>query len=62
MENTEELSVGKYIIIYKIDKNKIIILRIFNQRENYLNSNKFILKEESIKYKIIHKQNLKIAY
>ncbi len=43
---------GKYIIIYKIIKNDIIILRIFNQKENYLNSKKFILKEKSQKYSI----------
>ena len=41
---------GKYIIIYKIVKDEIIILRIFNQKENYLNQRNFILKEESIKY------------
>ena len=34
---------GKYIIIYKIVKDEIIILRIFNQR-------KFILKDDSIKH------------
>ena len=44
---------GKYIIIYKIVKDEIIILRIFNQKENYLNQRNFILKEESIKYLII---------
>ena len=43
---------GKYIIIYKILEDKIIILRIFNQKENYLNQRNFILKEESIKYLI----------
>ena len=43
---------GKYIIIYKIVKDEIIILRIFNQKENYLNQRNFILKEESIKYLI----------
>lgn len=43
---------GKYIIIYKIVKDEIIVLRIFNQRENYLNQRSFILKEESIKYLI----------
>jgi len=43
---------GKYLIIYKIVKDKIIILRIFNQKQNYLNQRKFILKEESIKYLI----------
>ena len=41
---------GRYIIIYKIVKNEIIILRIFNQKENYLNQRNFILKEDSIKY------------
>ena len=38
---------GKYSIIYKIVKNEIIILRIFNQKENYLNQRKFILREKS---------------
>ena len=41
---------GKYIIIYKIVKDEIIILRIFNQKENYLNQRNFILKEESLEY------------
>lgn len=41
---------GKYVIIYKIEKNEIIILRIFNQKENYLNQKKFILREEPQKY------------
>ena len=41
---------GKYSIIYKIVKDEIIILRIFNQRENYLNFKSFILKEEFQKY------------
>ena len=41
---------GKYSIIYKIVKNEIIILRIFNQRENYLNQRKFILREKSLNY------------
>ena len=41
---------GKYIIIYKIIKKEIIILRIFNQRENYLNQKGFILREKSQKY------------
>ena len=44
---------GKYIIIYKIVENKIIILRVFNQKENYLNLNKFILREKSIKCYIV---------
>lgn len=39
-----------YSIIYKIEKDKIIILRIFNQKENYLNQRKFILREKSLKY------------
>ena len=43
---------GKYIIIYKIVKDEIIILRIFNQKENYLNQKGFILKEESESYTI----------
>ena len=41
---------GKYSIIYKIIENEIIILRIFNQKENYLNQRKFILKEKTQKY------------
>ena len=41
---------GKYSIIYKIVKEEIIILRIFNQKENYLNQRKFILREKSPKY------------
>ena len=43
---------GKYAIIYKIEKDQIIIIRIFNQKQNYLNSNKFILREKSTKYVI----------
>lgn len=43
---------GKYIVIYKIVEDEIIILRIFNQKQKYLNQRKFILKEESIKYLI----------
>ena len=41
---------GKYAIIYKIEKDQIIIIRIFNQKQNYLNSKKFILKEKSTQY------------
>ena len=44
---------GRYSIIYKIEENTIIILRIFNQKQNYLNSTNFVLKEESSQYKII---------
>ena len=43
---------GKYIIIYKIVKDEIIILRIFNQKENYLNQKGFIVKEESEIYMV----------
>jgi len=46
---------GKHIIIYRIIKNKITILRIFNQKENYLNQKNFILREKSQKYFIIRK-------
>ena len=41
---------GKYSIIYKINDNQIIILRIFNQKQNYLNSKTFILREKSPRY------------
>jgi len=41
---------AKYVVIYKIVKDEIIILRIFNQKENYLNQRNFILKEKSQKY------------
>lgn len=44
---------GKYIIIYKIINNQIIILRIFSQKQNYLNSKNFILREKSNVYKIM---------
>lgn len=47
---------GKYIIIYKIIKNEIIILRIFNQKENYLNQRNFILKEDTTQYLIKNKR------
>ena len=40
------------MLIYKIIENEIIILRIFNQKENYLNQRNLILKEESEKYLI----------
>jgi len=43
---------GKYSIIYKIVDDEIIILRIFNPKENYLNLRKFILRENSLKYKL----------
>ncbi len=43
---------GKYIIIYQIIKNQIIILRIFSQKQNYLNSRNFILRENIQIYKI----------
>ena len=41
---------GKYIIIYKILNNQITILRVFSEKQNYLNLNDFILKEKSTKY------------
>lgn len=41
---------GKYSIIYKIIKDEIMILRIFYQKEDYLNDQSFILKEESEEY------------
>ena len=44
---------GKYSVIYKIIKDEIIILRIFNQKENYLNQRKFILREKIQKYVVI---------
>ena len=46
---------GKYSVIYKIVKDEIIILRIFNQKENYLNQKKFILRESSQKYIVNNK-------
>ena len=52
---------GKYIIIYKIINYKITVLRVFNQKENYLNLNKFILREKSQKYFII-KSNVKSIF
>ena len=48
---------GKYIIIYKILKDEIIILRIFNQKENYLNQKSFILKENSERYNLKIRRN-----
>ena len=36
----------KYAIIYKIEENKIYILRIYHHKQNYLNSQNFILKEK----------------
>ena len=41
---------GKFIIIYKIDQDKVIILRIFSHRQDYLNPENFILKEQSTTY------------
>lgn len=43
---------GKFIIIYKIDQDKVIILRIFSHKQDYLNSKKFILKEIQSFYKL----------
>ena len=44
---------GNYVVIYKIVEDEIIVLRIFNQKENYLNSKSFILREKSKKYLMI---------
>ena len=51
---------GKYIVIYKIINNEIIVLRVFNQKENYLNLNKFILREKSQKYYLIKYKERKV--
>ena len=47
---------GKYITIYQIQDDKSNILRIFNQKENYLNQRNFILREKSQQYLIIKKK------
>lgn len=41
-----------YAIIYQIVENQITILRIFSNKQNYLNQNNFILKEESQSYTV----------
>lgn len=41
---------GKYIIIYQITKNRISVLRVFSEKQNYLNSKTFILREKFLKY------------
>jgi len=51
---------GKHIIIYRIIKNEITVLRVFNQKEDYLNLNKFILREKSQKYYLSKYKNLKV--
>ena len=48
---------GKYNIIYKIENDTIIIIRIFNHKQNYLNSKNFILRENSTIYKRLNKNN-----
>ena len=53
---------GKYSIIYKIKNKEIIILRIFNQKENYLNQSRFIIKEELQKYFIKRRNNKMIKF
>lgn len=45
---------GNYSIIYQIKKDQITILRIYNQKENYLNQENFILREKSNKYIIVN--------
>ena len=52
---------GKYSIIYKIIKDKIIILRIFNQKEDYLNDKSFILKEESENYMLNRRRKINMT-
>ena len=54
-KNTEHRRIvsENYIIIYKIEKNEIIILRIFSHKQDYLNPKSFILREESNIYKTI---------
>jgi plasmid stabilization system protein ParE len=44
---------GNFSIIYQIKEDEITILRIFNQKENYLNQENFILREKSNKYLVI---------
>ena len=51
---------GKYSIIYKILGNEITILRIFNQKENYINQRNFILREKSQPYLIIKNKTISI--
>ncbi len=46
---------GKYIVIYKIHKNKVIVMSIFSAKQKYLNSNKFILREKSLIYKLLNR-------
>lgn len=43
---------GKFIIIYKIDQDKVIILRIFSHKQDYLNPESFILRENPSFYNI----------
>lgn len=49
---------GRYSIIYKIINDEIIILRIFNHKENYLSQKSFILKEDTPKYLIKNKEKV----
>ena len=44
---------GNFSIIYQIKEDEITILRIFNQKENYLNQGNFILREKSNQYLVI---------
>ena len=52
---------GKYIIIYKIAKDEIIILRIFNQKEDYLNEENYMLKEESENYVLNRRRKINMT-
>ena len=53
-KNTEYRRIvsGKYIIIYKIEKKQVIILRIFSHKQDYLNPESFILRENPSFYNI----------
>lgn len=44
---------GNYSIVYQIEEDQITILRIFNQKENYLDQRNFILREKFNKYIIV---------
>ena len=51
-KNTEYRRIvsNEYVIIYKIEKEQIVILRIFSHKQDYLNPGNFILREESSIY------------
>ena len=47
------LVIDNFIVIYKIEKNNVKILRIFNVRENYINNDMFMVKEDVSIYRCI---------